>query len=74
MFGRGSAAADNTAEFDLSLVSGPIMYSGIADIVGGLQFTDGHTLSGVSVNQAFFNFDGNRQNRIRYDTPMFGPV
>jgi hypothetical protein len=74
MFGRGSAAADNTAEFDLSLVSGPIMYSGIADIAGGLQFTDGDVLSGVAVNEAFFNFDSNRQNRFRYDTPMFGPV
>jgi hypothetical protein len=74
MFGRGSQAADNTAEFDLSLVSGPIMYSGISDIVGGLQFTDRNGLSGVHVNQAFFNFDGNRANRIRYDSPMFGPV
>ena len=72
--GRGSSASDDTAEYDLSLVSGPIMYSGISDIVGGLQFThDGH-LTGVHVNQAFFNFDGNRQNRIRYDTPMWGPA
>jgi hypothetical protein len=72
--GRGSSASDGTAEYDLSLVSGPIMYSGISDIVGGLQFTDGKSLTGVRVNQTFFNFDGNRQNRIRYDTPMWGPV
>jgi predicted porin len=71
MFGRGSAAADNTAEFDLSLVGGPIMMSGVSFIAGGLQFTDGDTLSGVTIGQAFFNFDGNRQNRIRYDTPMW---
>jgi hypothetical protein len=74
MFGRGSQAANNAAAFDLSLVSGPIMYSGISDIVGGLQFTDRNGLSGVHVNQAFFNFDGTRANRIRYDTPMFGPA
>jgi hypothetical protein len=74
MFGRGSAAADDTAEYSLSLVSGPIMYSGVSDIVGGIQFTSGDFLSGIQVNEAFFNFDSNRQNRIRYDTPMFGPV
>jgi len=72
--GRGSSASDNTAEFDLSLVSGPIMYSGISDIVGGLQFTHDGKLTGTRVNQAFFNFDGNRQNRIRYDTPTLGPA
>lgn len=72
--GRGSLAANDIATFDLSLVSGPIMYSGISDVAGGLQFTDGKHLTGVHLNQAFFNFDGNRQNRVRYDTPMWGPV
>jgi len=72
--GRGSSASDDTAEYDLSLVSGPIMYSGISDIVGGLQFTHDGRLTGTRVNQAFFNFDGNRQNRIGYDSPMFGPA
>jgi hypothetical protein len=74
MFGQGSAAADNTAEFDLSLVSGPIMTSGVEFVAGGLQFTDGHELTGVRIEDAFFNFDGNRQNRVRYDSPMLGPV
>jgi len=74
LFGQGSAAADNVAEYDLSLVSGPIMYSGVADIVGGLEFRHGKTLTGVHVHDAFFNFDSNRQNRIRYDSPMAGPV
>lgn len=74
LFGKGSAAADDTAEYDLSLVAGPIMYSGIADIVGGLQFTDDDgELSGLSVGDAFFNFDGNRQDRVRYDSPVYGP-
>lgn len=74
MFGRGSAAADNTAEFDLSMVGGPIMLSGISFFAGGLQFTDDDELSGVTIGDAFFNFDGNRENRIRYDTPMLGPL
>jgi hypothetical protein len=74
MFGRGSAAADNTAEFDLSLVSAPVMLSGVAFPMGGLQFTDGDSLTGITIGEAFFNFDGNRQNRLRYDTPMFGPM
>jgi hypothetical protein len=74
MFGQGSAAADNTAEFDLSLVSGPIMTSGVEFTYGGLQFTDGDELTGVAIFESFFNFDGNRQGRVRYDTPMFGPA
>jgi hypothetical protein len=74
MFGQGSAAADNTAEFDLSLISGMIMTSGVSFIAGGLQLTDGHSLTGVTLGDAFFNFDGDRQERIRYDSPMLGPV
>jgi len=74
MFGRGSAASDNTAEFDLSLVSAAVMLSGVAFPMGGLQFTDGDALTGVAIGDAFFNFDGDRMNRFRYDTPMFGPM
>jgi hypothetical protein len=74
MFGQGSAAADDAADYDLSLVGGPIMYSGVADIMGGLQFTDGSDLTGVMLSDAFFNFDSGRMNRIRYDSPMLGPV
>jgi len=53
-----------------------IAYSGVADIAGGLQFRndDGGALSGIRVDDAFFNFDGlGRRNRVRYDTPVFGP-
>ena len=71
--GQSSGAADDTSEYDLSLVAGPIMYSGVADIVGGLRFTDGDNLTDITVGDAFFNFDGDRFGRIRYDTPMFGP-
>lgn len=73
LFGKGQAAADDTAEYDLSLVAGPIMYSGVSDIVGGIQFTNDGALTGVTVGDAFFNFDGNRQDRIRYDSPVVGP-
>lgn len=72
--GKGHAASDDTAEYDLSGVD-VIMYSGVADIVGGLQFRlkDG-TLTDVRVDSAFFNFDGlGRVNRLRYDSPNFGP-
>jgi hypothetical protein len=72
--GQGSSAADDTAEYDLSLVAGPIMYAGVADIAGGIFFTDGTDLSGTTVGEAFFDFDGDRLARLRYDSPMFGPL
>ena len=75
--GKGSSAADDTAEYDLSLVAGPIMYAGVADIAGGIIFTDGTELTRPrrsTVGDAFFDFDGDRLARIRYDSPMFGPV
>ena len=74
--GKGSSAADDTAEYDLSLVAGPIMYAGVADIAGGIIFTDGTELTdpAITVGDAFFDFDGDRLARIRYDSPMFGPV
>ena len=46
--GKGNTASEDTAEYDLSLVAGPIMYSGVSDIVGGLQFTDGDSLTGIT--------------------------
>jgi hypothetical protein len=49
------------------------MYSGVSDIVGGLQFTDGGDLTGVTVADAFFNLDGGRYDRVRYDSPVIGP-
>jgi len=72
--GKGSSAADDTAEYDLSLVAGPIMYAGVADIAGGIIFTDGTNYSDTTVGDAFFDFDGDRLARVRYDSPMFGPV
>jgi predicted porin len=72
--GKGSSAADDTAEYDLSLVAGPIMYAGVADIAGGILFTDGTDYSDTTVADAFFDFDGDRLARLRYDSPMFGPL
>jgi hypothetical protein len=74
MFGQGSTAADNTAEYDLSLVSGAIMTSGVSFVAGGLQFTEDGALTGVTIADVFQNFDGNRDPRIRYDTPMLGAL
>ena len=71
--GQSASAADDTSEYDLSVVAGPIMYSGVADIVGGLRFTDGDDLTDVTVGDAFFDFDGERFGRFRYDSPLFGP-
>jgi hypothetical protein len=72
--GKGSSAADDAAEYDLSLVSGSIMYAGVADIAGGILFTDGEVVTGTAINAAFFDFDPGNLGRIRYDSPMFGPV
>jgi len=72
--GKGSSAADDTAEYDLSLVAGSIMYAGVADIAGGVLFTNGVEVSDTAVNAAFWDFDPGNLGRIRYDSPMFGPV
>ena len=71
--GKGDTASNNSAEVDLSKTD-IILYSSIADIAGGLLFrqTNGDTLTGVSVSDAFSNLDGlSRKNRLRYDTPTF---
>jgi hypothetical protein len=50
------------------------MMSGVSMIAGGLDFTTGHALTGVTIGDAFQNFDGSRQSRIRYDSPLLGPL
>ena len=72
--GKGSSSADNTAEYDLSLVAGSIMYAGVSDIAGGILFTNGVDYSDTNVGSAFNDFDGGRLARVRYDSPMLGPV
>ena len=70
--GQGSMASDGTAEVDNS-GTGVIAYSSISDTAGGYFFrTAGGGLSGVTVGNAFSNFDGQgRKLRVRYDTPTF---
>ena len=71
--GKGDTASNNAAEVDLSRTD-IVQYSSIADVAGGLLFrqTNGDTLTGVSVSDAFNNLDGlSRRSRLRYDTPTF---
>jgi hypothetical protein len=71
--GKGDTASNNAAEIDLSKTD-IVQYSSIADVAGGLLFrqTNGDTLTGVSVSDAFNNLDGlSRRSRLRYDTPTF---
>lgn len=69
--GKGSAAADGTAEYDLSLTAGTILYASVADPVGGLIFRDGDTFTDNLVQDAFTDRDGDRQNRVRVDSATF---
>jgi len=71
--GKGSGAADGTAEADLSGTS-VITYSGVNDTAGGFTFIDKttHLSSGITVGDTRSNFDGlSRNSRLRYDTPKF---
>lgn len=68
--GQGDTASNGTSEVDLSGTN-VINYSGIADMAGGIAFSDDNVL-GPRINQVFSNFDGlSRDDRIRYDTPSF---
>jgi hypothetical protein len=71
--GKGSGASDDVSEYDLTLVGLAIMYSGVADPVGGIQFTDGDNLTGQTIGDAYADFDGlGRYNRVMYVSPNFG--
>ena len=79
--GQGDTASNGTSEVDLSGVS-VIGYSSISDLAGAFSFRDGDNniildAGGAStfIGGVFTNFDGfSRRDRIRYDTPKFGPV
>ena len=71
--GKGDTSSNNSAEVDLSGTD-VVQYASIADIAGGMQFVEskGNALSGISVSDAFKDFDGlSRKSRLRYDTPTF---
>lgn len=69
--GQGSMTTDNLTEIDLSKTS-VVTYSDFAGVVGGFSFlnADG-TDSGIALRSVFFNLDGTRRWRLRYDTPTF---
>jgi hypothetical protein len=72
--GKGSGAADNTAEVDLSGTA-VITYAGVNDTAGGFTWkaADGTDFRpGLTVGDTRSDFDGlGRNERVRYDTPMF---
>ena len=74
LLGRGSTFTDGIAEFDLSGTD-VAFYSYLPDSGGALQFSN---RSGVarrtgdpSISQVYDDFDGPRDDRIRYDTPVW---
>jgi predicted porin len=72
--GQGDTGSNSTAEVDLSGTD-VVNYSSIEDMNGGFFFRDDDNNVITSIGDAFSNFDGfGRRDRIRYDTPKFGPV
>ena len=72
--GQGDTASNGTSEVDLSGTT-VVNYSSIEDMAGGFTFRDGNDNIITSIGSAFSNFDGfSRRDRVRYDTPKFGPV
>ncbi len=71
--GQGDGAANGGMEVDLSGTA-VIQYSGIADIGGNFAFRNG-TAFGPTIASTIDNLDfESRYDRLRYDTPRFGPV
>lgn len=72
--GQGDTASNGTSEVDLSGTD-VVAYSDINDMNGGFFFRDDDNNVISSILDTFSNFDGlSRKDRIRYDTPKFGPV
>jgi hypothetical protein len=72
--GQGSTASDGTSEVDLSGTD-VVAYSGIADMAGGINFRTGDDVAVAAIGDVYSQYDGfSRRDRIRYDTPKFGPV
>ncbi len=75
--GQGSMATDGIEEIDLSGTD-VVAYSSVADSAGGqiIRFRNpalsfDQSLSGITIADAFTNYDGPRRVRLRYDTPSF---
>ncbi len=72
--GQGDTASNSTSEVDLSGTD-VVTYSSIEDMAGGFRFRDDDDNIVTSIGGAFSNFDGySRRDRVRYDSPKFGPV
>jgi predicted porin len=70
--GQGDGAANGTSEEDLSGTS-VIMYAGVNDTAGSINFRDDDDTPIATVGSTRSNFDGlSRNDRVRYDTPSFG--
>jgi len=71
--GQGDGAANGTSEVDNS---GTWIADNSGDFLhGGLSFADSAGVKTLKLGKAFSNFDGlSRNNRLRYDTPSFGPL
>lgn len=69
--GKGSMAADGTSQSDLSGTS-VVAYSSVSDMAGGQLWNEDNTgLSTLQVKDVFSDFDGGRDDRIRYDSPSY---
>nr|WP_278247170.1 porin [Shimia aestuarii] len=67
--GQGSMATDSIAELDLAKTT-VVAKSNIDEMGGSYIFrTTGVALSTVTLRDSFDSFDGDRQFRLRYDTP-----
>jgi predicted porin len=70
--GQGDGAGNGTSEEDLSGTT-VIMYSGVNDTAGSINFRDNDDNEIATIGSTRSNFDGlSRNDRVRYDTPKFG--
>lgn len=68
--GKGSMAADGTSQSDLSGTS-VVAYSSVSDMAGGQLWNSNAGLTNTDISDVFSDFDGGRDDRIRYDSPTF---
>ncbi len=71
--GKGDAAANNTAEVDLSGTS-VITYSDMTTTAGSFAWkNEDGSVFGTNISGTHYNFDGilSRSERVRYNTPTF---
>lgn len=68
--GKGDPSAKDITRIDLSDTD-LLAYASVGDIAGGLLFAQDDAYTTTDVSSAFTDFDPGRQNRVRYDTPVF---